>query len=38
MTMTEALPDVAAPLGQLLASVVALRSDVLEHGEALLDD
>jgi pyruvate kinase len=38
MTETEASPDVAAQLEQLLESVIALRSDVLAHGEALLDD
>ena len=36
MTMTEALPEVAADLDALLASVVALRGDVLAQGEALL--
>ena len=38
MTMTETPSDVAPQLEQLLASVVALRSDVLTNGEALLDD
>ncbi|MEO7910665.1 MAG: pyruvate kinase [Roseiflexaceae bacterium] len=38
MTMTEAPSHVAPQLEQLLAAVVALRSDVITNGEALLAD
>ena len=38
MTTTKAPSDVASHLEQLLASVVALRSDVLAKGEALIGD
>ena len=36
--MIEAPSDVARSLEQILASVVALRSDVVTNGDALLDD
>ena len=38
MTMTQASTDVTQDLEDLLTSVVALRSDVLANGEALLSD
>lgn len=37
MTATELLPAITPDLEQLLAAVVALRSDVLVHGEDLLN-